>query len=101
MRERARVLERHVVDERAVVGPGVPLDDVQLLGMRCTASIEPELVVEADGVDDERIAVPPADRMSEPRRNRCRRVLSAIHIDDTMRAIVHQLVEDVDVRQAL
>ena len=61
MLERTGILEDDVVDERAVVRTRITLDDVELLGVRRSTSIEPELVVEADGVDDERVALPPSD----------------------------------------
>ena len=86
---------------RAVVDPRPPLDRVQLLGVRCAAAVEPELVVVADGVDDERVAFPAADRVPPPGRDQIVRVLAAIHVDDAMRAGIAGLVQDIDVRHAL
>ena len=64
------------------VRPRPALDRVQLLGVRRALAIEPELVVEADRVDDERVlAFPAADRMAEPRRIELRRMLAAVHED--------------------
>ena len=60
-REGARVLDRGVVADLAVVEAGVPLDHMQLLGVRRAAAIEPPFVVEANGIDDERVALEPAD----------------------------------------
>src|SRR6478609_7243640 len=97
MLERTWILEDDVVDERAVVRTRIALDDMQLLGVRRSTSIEPELVVEADGVDDERVALPPADGMPQPRWNEALRMFTAIHVDDAMGAVVHQLVQDVEV----
>src|SRR5262245_50328712 len=44
------------------------LDDVHLLGVRVPSEIEPEPVVEANGVHDQRIALQPADRVAVPAR---------------------------------
>ena len=97
MRQRAGIFEDDVIEERAVVRARVALDDVELLGVRRAAAIEPELVVEADRIDDERVAFPVTDRVSEPRGNKTLRVLAAVHADDTVSAVIHQLVQDVDV----
>src|SRR5882672_7627719 len=62
-----RIVDRHGVDHRVHAWPGPPLDGVKLFAMRRSLAIEPELVVEADRVDDERVLVlPPPDRMAEP-----------------------------------
>src|SRR4029450_12730592 len=47
------------------------------------AEIEPELVVEADGVDHQRVAFPPTDRVTIPGVVRIFRVLAAVHEDLT------------------
>src|SRR6266850_499637 len=51
--ERSRILDRHDALQRVEVGPRVAFDQVQLLGVRRSRAVEPEPVVEADGVDDE------------------------------------------------
>src|SRR4026209_537187 len=66
--------------------------------MRRAAAIEPERVVIADGVDDERVALPTPDGMPVPRREHIIRMLAAVHVDDAMRSAVAELVKDVDLR---
>ena len=79
----------------------VPFYRVQLLGVRCAAAVEPELVVVADRVHDERVVLPSANRMSPPCRNGIDGMPAAVHVDDTMRTSVARLVQHVDVRQPL
>jgi hypothetical protein len=47
--------------KRLLVRPRIALDDVELVGVRMSEVIEPGRFVEADDVDDERIAFPAAD----------------------------------------
>src|SRR5688572_15763729 len=79
--KRARIVDRHDSRQLRELGPRPPLDGVQLLGVRRAAAIEPELVVEADGVDDERVAIPASDRVAEPCRRGSLRMLPAVHED--------------------
>src|SRR6188474_2453529 len=51
-RKRARVLDRHVAAKRREVRPRPPLDEVQLLCVGNAAPVQPEPVVEPDGIDD-------------------------------------------------
>src|SRR5262245_26823022 len=60
-RVRAGIVDREVVDQRAEIGPREPLDGVELLRVRRAAAVEPELVVVADSVDDERVTFPTTD----------------------------------------
>src|SRR5437773_11811614 len=46
---------------QSVSFPAQFLDDVHVVGMKISASIEPREIVEPDGVDDQRIAFPAAD----------------------------------------
>src|SRR5262245_45098320 len=59
--ERTWIVERELVDERSVIDARPSLDRVQLLGVRCASRVEPELVVVADRIDDERVAAPRSD----------------------------------------
>src|SRR5262245_35076367 len=88
LRVGAGIVEREVVDERPEVRAREPLDGVELLRVRGTAAVEPELVVVADGIDDERVALPTADRVAVPARKQVVRMLAAIHVHNTMRARV-------------
>src|ERR1700730_13380044 len=65
--ERVRVIDGHkdfqllaVLDEPPAFG------DMQLIGMRSAIIVEERLVVKADGIDDERIALVMANRFSVP-----------------------------------
>ena len=49
-----------------IIGPPVTLDGVQFFGVRVPREIEPELIVEADGIDDQGIAFPFAGGVSVP-----------------------------------
>src|SRR5207253_2434134 len=77
--ERTRVVECHADVEVPEIGPPNPLGDMKHLRMRNDAN--PALVVVTDGIDDERIAIPLADRMSDPARIRILRMRAAIHED--------------------
>src|SRR5262245_41233287 len=62
-----RIINGHLAHQMTRIYPPPPLDGVQLCGMWRRSSIEPELVVEPDGVDDEGVVLVPADGMTEPR----------------------------------
>src|SRR5881394_292126 len=66
LREHDRVLDGHLV-EHLVTLAGELLDDVHLIGVEQAASAEPGLVGEADGVEHQRVAFPPADRVPHVR----------------------------------
>src|SRR6185503_4629902 len=68
LRVRAGIVDGEVVDQRAEIGPREPLDRVELLRVWRTAAVEPELVVVADGIDDQRVAFPATDRVAVPAR---------------------------------
>ena len=68
----------------AEVTSGEPFDDAQCFGVRVTECIEPAAVVEAARLDDQRVALPPADRITEPGRL-LDDVLPAIEVDQTLR----------------
>src|SRR6266487_6654022 len=63
-RKGSRVVEGEFVDERPVIDARPPFDGVQLLRVWGAATIEPELLVIADSVDDKRVAFPPPDRVA-------------------------------------
>ena len=60
-------------------GARIPLDDVQLLGVRMPGVVEPCHVVEAYGIDHQRASLPMADRMSQPIGIRVFRMWAAVH----------------------
>src|SRR5262245_9620753 len=69
---------------------------MELLGVRMASEIEPELVVEADGVDHQRVAFPPTDRVTIPGGVRIFRVLAAVH-EDLTEAMDVALEKEVEV----
>src|SRR5690606_15900947 len=62
------VVDRDLVPQGADVRPRDALDQVQPFRVRITFPMHPEPLVEADRVDDERVAVPMTDRMPEVAR---------------------------------
>ena len=48
------------------IGAAETLDDVQLFGVRMAREIEPEFIVEADGIDHQGVAVPASDGIAVP-----------------------------------
>ena len=72
VRERLRV-ELRIFDERfdmnvVGIGPGPPLDDMQRIAMRIGVLVDPDLLLfEADRIDDQRVAFPPAKLLAEER----------------------------------
>src|SRR3989442_11170748 len=67
--ERAGIFDREVVLDAAPARARPALDRVELLGVRCAAAGEPELVVVADGVNHPRVAFPGSNRMAPPIRH--------------------------------
>ena len=84
---RLRILDRELIPERLRVDAREALDDVQVLARASEAG----LVGEVGRVDDQRVALPPADGVAEPFPDRLRQVL-AVHPDDAR--VVHHLGED-------
>ena len=80
--DRFRVGLRIVDGHFDVQVPEVPapeaFDHAQRVAVRMAHPIEPAPVVEANGVDDQRVARPRADRIAHPSRLRIRRQLAAI-----------------------
>src|SRR5687768_5847523 len=66
----------------------VTLDDFQLIAVMIAGAIEPALIVEAGHRDDQRIAVPGADRLPHPRVDRCRSRIFQKHVADRARVLV-------------
>src|SRR5690349_14185296 len=59
-----RVLKRSFVLERIEIGPAEALDDVQLLAVLVATQLGSG--IEADGVHDQRVAIPTPDRVAQP-----------------------------------
>src|SRR5262245_65689134 len=67
--ERARVLEPQIHHEMAQIGASVSFDHAEHLRMRKShGEDQPTLVIEARRINDQRVALPLADRMTHPCR---------------------------------
>src|SRR5262249_39682149 len=58
---RLRIVEGHLEIHVAEIRSSEPLRHAQRFAVRASSEVQPRFVVEANGVDDERIAVPTAD----------------------------------------
>src|SRR5262245_59561275 len=67
---RVPIVNRDLNIHVAEILPAEPLDDVQRFGCRLALLIQPELSIEALRVNNERVAVPGAGRIAEPRGRR-------------------------------
>ena len=92
---RAGIVNRDLVSDRVEVGAREPFDHVQLVGRRHSQVVDPHALVESDGVDHQRVALPVPDRMSAIARRQVWRVSPAIHEDrpEAVRATGFENVE--------
>ena len=87
------VVERELDLEVAVVLAAEALGDLHLLAAGMAAVVEPALVVEAERLHDERVAVPLAERVAEPRRRALFRVIASVGED---LAVLGEVLEQDD-----
>jgi len=73
------------------------LGDTQRFGVRMTERVEPCPVVEAAGIDDQRVTLPVADRIPKP-RGVLEDVLASVEIDHALRVDAF-IQDDQQVRQ--
>src|SRR5262249_12831407 len=73
----------------------------EFIGVRGPTAIEPELLVVAHRVDDERVSFPVTYGMAPPGWEKIIRVLRLIHVHDAMVPGVAGLMQKVKLRQAL
>src|SRR5215470_15836978 len=78
---RPRIDDGDIPGQCVEVHSSVSLNGVELRGMRMAIKIKPELVVVADGIDDESISLPVTNRVSVPRGVRILRMRPPIHED--------------------
>src|SRR6185312_4601795 len=90
----AGVVDGEFVGQRPQVRTGDALDHVELVGGRIRAR-DPLLLVEPDGVDDERVPAPAADRVAEIGGPEAGRMRAAVHVDHAPRVRARD-VDDVD-----
>ena len=91
------------------VRPGDPLADLAGTRQRTAAEVEPQVVAKTDGVDDERVALPAADRYPLPRGSRILRQRTTVEEDLPVVGVVllecdeelRRLDELDDMRQAM
>ena len=62
---RPGVIDHYLIVERIPVRTCDSLNGMKLLGMHVSTVIEPGLLVVANGIDDQRVAFPVADRMTK------------------------------------
>src|SRR5436190_16817605 len=101
LRKGSRIVDGEVIDERSVIDPRPPFGGVELIGVRSTTAIEPELLVITDGVDDERVSFPVTDGVAPPGWEKIIRVLGLIHVHDAMVPGVAGLMQKINLRQTL
>src|SRR4051812_5899721 len=67
---RLRIVHRDVDPQCSVIHPRETLGQLQLVGERAAVDVEPPAVAEPARLDDQRVALPLADRIALPRRVR-------------------------------
>jgi hypothetical protein len=75
------IVKSHLDIEVAEVAPVVALRDVQSFAVRVAHDIEPGLVIEAAGLDYQRVTLPLSDRVAEPSRFGVLRKRPAVSVD--------------------
>ena len=94
LRVRLRIVDRDLDIQVPDIAAPEPFDQVHCVAMRMAAAIEPGLVVEAGGVNDQGVAFPETDRVSQPGRLRIFGKLAAIH--EYLPKERHRLVQNHD-----
>src|SRR5262245_36251021 len=77
----ARIINGHVAANLREIGTRELLDGVELIGVRRSTAINPEALVVANRIDDERVAFPPADRVAVVGGLQVLRVAAAVRVD--------------------
>src|SRR5215813_2480406 len=79
--EYLRVLDRHLIRDVVAIERGEALNQMQLLAVKVSGTVEPCFVVEVDVVDDERVAFPAAARVAHPPVDVAWRMLRPVGVD--------------------
>src|SRR4051794_21618271 len=90
---RFRVLNRDVDRQRITVDTPEAFHDVERIGVRMPESIETSLVVEVEGVHDQGVSLPLANRISQPCGSQILVMLAPIRID-----LAHMMIELEDLQ---
>src|SRR5436190_18752103 len=96
-REHVRILDGGFIEEMVGARGGESLDNVQGVAVEISRAVEPGLVVETRGVDDQRFSFPVSVRPSHPAVSG--RLLVFVHIDGAHRP--RERVDHHDVLRAL
>src|SRR5882672_5993312 len=88
LRVRLRVVNRNVDCQRVVACAAYALHNVQLFSVRMAVIIEPSFIVKTDGVNDECISLPLANRVSHPCRIQILGMLTPIGVNLAHKVIV-------------
>src|SRR5262245_6013447 len=94
LRERLRILDAYFPVDVAEIGPREALHEMELIAVRVADGVETRPAVEVDGVDDQRVAFPVADRIAEPRGDAVA-VLTAVDGDDVEPGILLEQKREV------
>ena len=86
-REHLRIVDGDLVVQVAEVAAAETLGQTERLGLWMSGAVEPTLVVEPGGRDDQRVAFPSSDRVAEPRRVRVLRQIAAVGEDGARRHV--------------
>jgi hypothetical protein len=93
------ILEGHGPFDIVFVDLLKALDQMQLIAVLMAGGIEPSAIVQADRIDDQRVAIPVADGISEPGGVQIFGMAAAIGVDDSEGALI--LEEDSHHRRRL
>src|SRR5437016_272706 len=94
------IINRDFIDQSTEILSRVAFDRVQLLRVRMTAEIEPELVIESDRIDDQSVSFEVPDRMAVPRRVEIIRMFALVQKDLAI-AVNVSFKQEKDVRRGL
>src|SRR5262245_58984635 len=75
------IVDGHVVTDRGLISTGELLEGVQLVGVRRRTAVDPEALVVANGIDDQRVTFPPANRVAVVGWLQILRVAPAVHVN--------------------
>src|SRR5262245_37138062 len=89
-----RVVDRYSDLQSLSVDPAVSFSEMHHVAVRIAIEIQPWYVVEPDGVDDERVPFPSANRVAHPRWIRIVRKLSSVGPDRAPMPVVLEEHDD-------
>src|SRR5205807_6706784 len=81
---RARIIDGHFVFHRIEIGARKAFGKVEFVRVRHSLPVHPEPFIETDGVNDQRLSLPVADRVSVVTGDQVFGMRTAIHINDAV-----------------